>query len=55
MVLETIEAGYFGLKLNMSVVSPIVEIPLLTAVTFVLTATIVYALKMIPYAHKILG
>jgi peptidoglycan/LPS O-acetylase OafA/YrhL len=55
MVLETIEYGYLGLKINMSLVSPIVEIPLLTSVTLVLTCVLIYGLKKIPYADKILG
>ncbi len=55
MVLETLEAGYLGLTVNMSTVSPIIEIPLITAITFVLTVAIVYALKKVPYVHKVLG
>ncbi len=55
MVMEALEAGYLGLQLNMNVMSPIVEVPLLAVVTFVLTAAIVYGLKKIPYVHKILG
>ncbi len=55
MVLETIEYGYLGLKINMSVISPIAEIPLITAITLVLTCALIYGLKKIPYADKILG
>ncbi len=56
MVLEIITNGYLeGLKINMGTMSPIVEIPLVTALTFVLTCLLVYGLKKIPYAHKILG
>ena len=55
MVLEAFQFGYFGFKINMDVLSPIVEIPLLTVLTFAVTAAIVYAITKIPYAHKILG
>ncbi len=55
MVLEVLENGYLGLSLNMSVLSPIVEIPLLTLVTFGLTALIVYPLKKIPLVNRLIG
>lgn len=34
---------------------PIVEIPLLTAITFTVTAAIIYPLKKIPYVNKMTG
>ena len=56
MILETITNGYLGgFKINMGTVSPIIEIPLVTALTFVLTCLLVYGIKKIPYANKILG
>jgi surface polysaccharide O-acyltransferase-like enzyme len=55
MVLEALENGYLGLSLNMTVLSPILEIPLLTLVTFALTALIVYPLKEIPVVNQLIG
>ena len=55
VVLETIEYGYLGLKINMSTLSPIVEIPLITALTLVATCALIYGLKKIPYVDRILG
>jgi surface polysaccharide O-acyltransferase-like enzyme len=55
MVLETIEYGYLGVQLNMNLVSPIVEVPLLVAVTLAVTSLIVYALNKVPYVNRILG
>lgn len=55
MVMETLQKGYLGFALNMEMMNPIIEIPLLTLVTFSLSAVIVYPLKKIPYVKKILG
>ena len=55
MVMEVFENGYLGLSLNMTVLSPIIEIPLLTVITFGLTALIVYPLKKIPYVNRLIG
>ena len=55
LVLEAIEYRYLGLKINMKLISPIVEIPLLTSVTLVLTCVIIYGLKKTPYVDRILG
>jgi surface polysaccharide O-acyltransferase-like enzyme len=53
MVLEALEAGYLGLTLNMGTLSPIIEIPLLTVVTLVLTSLIVYVIGKMPYVNRI--
>jgi len=55
IVMETIKAGFLGFTLNMNTMNPIVEIPLLTIITFALTAAIVYPLKKIPYIKQIIG
>lgn len=55
IVMETIKAGFLGFTLNMNTMNPIIEIPLLTAITFALTAAIVYPLKKIPYIQQIIG
>ena len=55
MVLETVQTGYLGFTLNSNMITPIIEVPLLTMVTFLLSAVIVYPLKKIPYVNKIIG
>lgn len=55
MVMQTIEAGYLGFQLNASTMSPIIEIPLLTAITFAVTALIIYPLKKIPIVNRLIG
>ncbi len=55
MILESLMFGFFGFTLNASVLNPIIEIPLLTVVTFSLTVLIVYPLKKIPIVKRIIG
>ncbi len=55
MVLETIGFGWLGFTINNMMIIPIIEVPLLTAITFVLSAAIVYPLMKIPYLNKLVG
>jgi surface polysaccharide O-acyltransferase-like enzyme len=55
MILESLMFGFFGFTLNAAVLNPVIEIPLLATVTFVLTALIVYPLKKIPYVKRLVG
>ncbi len=55
MVMEVLQNGWLGLSINMDVLAPIIEVPLLTVVTFALTVLIVYPLKKIPYVNKLIG
>jgi surface polysaccharide O-acyltransferase-like enzyme len=55
IIMQTIERGYLGFTLNASTISPIIEIPLLTLITFATSAAIIYPLKKIPYLKYLLG
>ena len=55
MVLEAIESSYLGFQINMTTLSPVIEVPLLTVVTLVFTSLIVYGLTKIPYVNKVVG
>ena len=55
MVLETLEMGYLGLTININTINPIIEIPLITIVTLLACAAIIYLLKKIPYVKKLIG
>jgi surface polysaccharide O-acyltransferase-like enzyme len=54
MVLETIQAGWLGFGLNGCIMIPIIEVPLLTAVTLLFSAAIVYPLMKIPYLKRLI-
>jgi surface polysaccharide O-acyltransferase-like enzyme len=55
VVFEIFEYNYLGVEISVHSMNPIVSIPLLALVTFVLTSLIVYAVKKIPYAERIIG
>ena len=55
IVMETFQNGYLGFALNMNVMNPVIEIPLLTALTFTISALLVYPLKKIPYIKRVMG
>jgi hypothetical protein len=54
-VLETLQKGYLGLKISVTNINPIIEIPLVTAVTFLVCLAIIVPLKKVPYVKRILG
>jgi surface polysaccharide O-acyltransferase-like enzyme len=55
IVLETLEKGYLGVALNMNTVNPLLEIPLITALTLALCILILYPISKVPYVKKIIG
>jgi surface polysaccharide O-acyltransferase-like enzyme len=55
IIMQTLELGYLGFALNASTLSPIIEIPLLTIITFVMSAAIIYPLKKIPCIKNLIG
>ncbi len=55
IVLETLQKGYLGLKISVTNINPIIEIPLITVVTLLICLAIIVPLKKIPYVKKIIG
>jgi surface polysaccharide O-acyltransferase-like enzyme len=55
IVLETLQKGYLGVRLSVSTLNPIIEIPLLTAVTLLICLAIIVPLKKVPCLKRILG
>jgi surface polysaccharide O-acyltransferase-like enzyme len=55
MVLETLQKGYLDFKISVTTMNPIIEIPLITAVTLLICLAIIVPLKKIPYVKRILG
>ncbi len=55
MVLESLQRGYFGFQISVNTMNPIVEVPLVTAITFVLSIGIVFVLKKIPIVKRVIG
>jgi surface polysaccharide O-acyltransferase-like enzyme len=55
IVLETLQKGYLGIKISVTNINPIIEIPLVTAVTLLICLAIIVPLKKVPYVKRIVG
>jgi surface polysaccharide O-acyltransferase-like enzyme len=55
IILETLQQGYLGFQISVTNLNPILSIPILTAVTLLLSLAIIIPLKKIPYVAKIIG
>lgn len=55
MILETVQAGWLGYGINSSMMIPIAEVPLVTAITLTVSAAIVYPLMKVPYLKRLIG
>ena len=55
MILETLEKSYLGFRISVTTLNPIIEIPLVTAVTLLICLAIIVPLKKLPYVKRIIG
>jgi surface polysaccharide O-acyltransferase-like enzyme len=55
MILESIHRGYFGFKLSLVSMNPIVEIPLVAAIAFVITIALIWLMRRLPILTKLIG
>ena len=55
MVLEAFQKGFFGFKISLTTVNPILEVPLITAVTLLICLAIIYPLQKIPIIKGLIG
>jgi len=55
IVLEALQKGYLGFKISVTTINPIIEIPLVTAVTLLICLAILVPLKKLPYVNRIIG
>jgi surface polysaccharide O-acyltransferase-like enzyme len=55
IVLGTFQKGYLGFNISLLTLDPVLEVPLITAVTLFACLGIIYVLKKIPYVGKIIG
>jgi surface polysaccharide O-acyltransferase-like enzyme len=55
IILESFERGFFGFRLSVATLNPIVEIPLITALTLVITLGLVLLMRKIPVLNKLIG
>jgi surface polysaccharide O-acyltransferase-like enzyme len=55
IILESFERGYFGFTLNFETLNPIIEIPLMTALTLFITLSVVLLMKKVPILRTLIG
>jgi surface polysaccharide O-acyltransferase-like enzyme len=55
IVLETLQRGYLGFKLSLTVMNPIIGIPVMTAVTLSVTFGLILLMKKVPVLRTLIG
>lgn len=55
IILETLERGLLGFKISFTTLNPIIEIPLLAALTFFITLGLVLLMRRVPLLKKLIG
>jgi len=55
IVLESLNRGYLGFKLSLTVISPIIEIPIATVATLFITLGLILLMKKVPILRKLIG
>jgi surface polysaccharide O-acyltransferase-like enzyme len=55
IILESLQRGYFGFKLSLTIINPIIGVPLITIVTFFITFGLVLIMRKIPVLKKLIG
>jgi surface polysaccharide O-acyltransferase-like enzyme len=55
IILETLERGLLGFKISITTLNPIIEIPLLAALTFFITLGLVLLMRRVPLLKKLIG
>ena len=55
IILESLQNGYFGFRLSIITISPIYEIPFITALTLLICLAILYPISKISFLKKFVG
>jgi surface polysaccharide O-acyltransferase-like enzyme len=55
IIMESFQRGYFGFTLSVTTLNPIVEIPLISALTFFITFGLVLLMGKVPILKKLIG
>ena len=55
IILESFERSFFGFKLSFTTLNPVIEIPLLAALTFFITLCLVLLMRKVPVLKKMIG
>ncbi len=55
IILESLQKGYLGFKLSLTVINPIIGVPIITIATFFVTFGLVIIMKKVPLLKKMIG
>jgi len=55
IVMETLQRGYLGFKLSLTVMNPVIGIPVITIVTLFITFGLILIMKKIPILRTLIG
>jgi surface polysaccharide O-acyltransferase-like enzyme len=55
IVIETLNKGFLGFKISLMTITPVLEIPLATAVTLFITLGLVLLMKKVPVLRTLIG
>ena len=55
IILMSLQRGFFGFTLSLTVMNPIIGVPIITAATFIITFGLILIMKKIPVLRKLIG
>ena len=55
IILESLQRGFFGFKLSLTMINPIIGVPLITIITFFITFGLILLMKKVPFLKKLIG
>jgi len=55
IIMETLQRGYLGFKLSLTTMNPIIGVPVIAAVTLIVTLGLIIIMKKVPGLRKIIG
>jgi len=55
IIMETLQRGYLGFTLSITVMNPVIGIPVITLVTLLITLGLILLMKKIPVIRTLIG
>jgi surface polysaccharide O-acyltransferase-like enzyme len=55
IIMETLQRGYLGLKLSITILNPVIGVPIVAISTFFITFGLVLLMKRVPVLRSIIG
>jgi surface polysaccharide O-acyltransferase-like enzyme len=55
IILMSLQRGFFGFTLSLTVMDPIIGVPIITAATFIITFGLILIMKRVPVLRKLIG